>query len=130
MKTFLIALPMSLLAAAAAAPAQADPAPTYSPAVAALRAECAQKYSSYSADKQNDKSYEQKYDANGKYAGKYECTEDQYAAYLDTVEPERVMAAYPSGAGRPMAKPADSKYDDKKYDDKKYDDKKTDDDSK
>ena len=120
MKTFLIALPMSLLAAAAA---QADPAQPYSPAVSALRAECAQKYyaSNYGADKQSyDKS-------DPKYAGKYECTEDQYAAYLDTVEPERVMAAYPSGAGRPMVKTdKDSKYDDKKYDDKKYDDKKYD----
>ena len=118
MKTLLIALPMSLLAAVAV-PAQADPAQPYSPAVIALRAECAHKYSSYGADKQNDKSYEQKYDASGKYVSKYECTEDQYSAYLDTVEPERVMAAYPSGAGRPMAKPADSKYDDKKYDDSK-----------
>jgi len=124
MKTFLIALPMSLLAAVAA---QADPAQPYSPAVAALRSECAQKY--YGADKQSydSKSYDQKYDASGKYAGKYECSEDQYAAYLDTVEPERVMAAYPSGAGRPTVKPQDSKYDDKKYDDKKYDDKKYDD---
>jgi len=122
MKKLLIVLPLLAVGAALAA----EPAQPYSPAVTALRSECAQKY--YAADK-STAAYDQKYEAGAKYASKYECTEDQYAAYLDTVEPERVMAAYPSGAGRPVAKPGSDAKGDPKADAKKYDDKKTDKDS-
>lgn len=32
------------------------------------------------------------------------CSESQYAAYLNTVDPTRVMSAYPTAAGRPTVK--------------------------
>lgn len=32
------------------------------------------------------------------------CSESQYAAYLNTVDPSRVMTAYPTAAGRPTVK--------------------------
>ena len=123
MRTILIALPMTL--AATAALAGPDPAQPYSPQVAALRTECSQKYYSSHAGYEKPSYNQQYYDKYG-YDSKYGCTEDQYASYLDSADPERVMAAYPSGAGRPTSKTYDKSYDKSKdsYDkDKKQDDK-------
>jgi hypothetical protein len=78
-------------------------------AVATLKGECAAKY----ADKLDVKAaQENEYHfvyAKGEYKGEAKagkalpCTEKQYVAYLETVDPTRVMAAYPTAAGRPVA---------------------------
>ncbi|MCU7372221.1 hypothetical protein PEC18_15475 [Paucibacter sp. O1-1] len=79
-----------------------------SPEIQALRADCA---SSYSAKLGTPAADEHHFVyAKGQYKGEHRagqslaCTESQYAAYLDKADPGRVMAAYPSAAGRPKAK--------------------------
>ena len=104
MKTLLLALSLGSLASAATA---AD-TPYYSPEITALRAECSAKYypheyqgkDAYSKDNYSKDAY-----PKGAYSGaKSECTEQQYAEYLESADPARVMAAYPSAAGRPAYK--------------------------
>lgn len=81
------------------------------PEQAELRAECAKSYSDTSsvATPVAANEYQFVY-ANGKYKGEARpgkllpCTSDQYAAYLDKADPAKVMAAYPTAAGRPTAK--------------------------
>lgn len=82
------------------------------PEQAELRAECAKSYSDTSsiATPVSANEYQFVY-ANGKYKGEAKpgkllaCTEQQYAAYLDNkADPAKVMAAYPTAAGRPTTK--------------------------
>jgi len=83
------------------------------PEQAELRAECAKSYSdtSSAAMPAGSSDYQFVY-ANGKYKGEAKpgkllpCTEGQYAAYLDKADPSKVMAAYPTAAGRPQVKKA------------------------
>ncbi|KQV94843.1 MULTISPECIES: hypothetical protein [unclassified Roseateles] len=80
------------------------------PEQAELRAECAKSYTDTSsvATPVPSNEYQFVY-ANGKYKGEAKpgkllaCTEQQYAAYLDKADPAKVMAAYPTAAGRPTA---------------------------
>lgn len=81
------------------------------PEQAELRAECAKSYTDTSsiATPVASNEYQFVY-ANGKYKGEAKpgkllaCTEQQYAAYIDKADPAKVMAAYPTAAGRPTAK--------------------------
>jgi hypothetical protein len=81
------------------------------PEQAELRAECAKSYTDTSslATPVAANEYQFVY-ANGKYKGEAKpgkmlpCTSEQYAAYLDKADPAKVMAAYPTAAGRPTAK--------------------------
>jgi len=81
------------------------------PEQAELRAECAKSYETTSsvATPVAANEYQFVY-ANGKYKGEAKpgrllpCTNDQYAAYLDKADPAKVMAAYPTAAGRPTTK--------------------------
>ena len=131
MKTILIALALGVGAGMAGA---ASEAPAYSPQVSALRYECAAKYypAQYSSRYYSQLAYDR-----GEYKGKSECSDQQYAAYLETVDPTRVMSAYPSAAGKPPGYKYDKAYkpdsyskDSKDYDQKydkdheKYDEKK------
>ncbi|PND38235.1 hypothetical protein C1O66_12350 [Paucibacter aquatile] len=110
MKTTLLALSLISLSALSHAAA----APQDSPEGLALRSECAQKYSAgYAARDAAAKSDTDEYVFvyhKGQYKGEHvagqtlDCTERQYAAYLNTVDPTRVMAAYPTAAGRPSIK--------------------------
>ena len=104
MKTLLIAFSLGTLCCAAAA----GDAHYYSPEITALRGECAAKYyaneyrgkDAYAKDAKDAYSKDS-YD-KGSYGGaKSECSEQQYASYLETADPARVMAAYPSAAGKP-----------------------------
>lgn len=106
MKRTVFAIALSTLAAAAMANPAAE--------AKALRGECAA---------QNQVSFESTKAANeyrfvyhkGELRGEAQpnklvkCTENQYAAFLDKADPVRVMAAYPTAAGRPTAKPAAEK---------------------
>ncbi|HEY4080468.1 MAG TPA: hypothetical protein VGM81_07215 [Burkholderiaceae bacterium] len=108
MKTFLLALTLGSLATVAAA---AD-SKYYSPEITALHTECAAKY--YANEYKDKADYAKEKDAYAKneYSGaKSECSEQQYAAYLEGVDPARVMAAYPSAAGRPAGYKGDYKAD-------------------
>ena len=105
MKTLLIAFSLGTLASAA----MASDAQYYSPEITALRNECAAKYyaseykgkDAYAKDDSKDAYSKDSY-SKGDYGGaKSECSEQQYAAYLETADPARVMAAYPSAAGKP-----------------------------
>lgn len=76
-----------------------------------LRAECAKSYETTSSIGTPVAANEYQFVyANGKYKGEAKpgkllpCTNDQYAAYLDKADPAKVMAAYPTAAGRPTAK--------------------------
>ncbi|MCZ8072794.1 MAG: hypothetical protein O9341_01560 [Paucibacter sp.] len=110
MKTTLLALSLISLSALSHAAA----APQDSPEGQALRNECAQKYSAgYAARDAAAKSDTDEYVFvyhKGQYKGEHvagqalDCTERQYAAYLNTVDPTRVMEAYPTAAGRPSIK--------------------------
>ena len=81
------------------------------PEQAELRAECAKSYTETSTitTPVASNEYQFVYSA-GKYKGEAKankllpCTEKQYAAYLDKADPSKVMAAYPTAAGRPTAK--------------------------
>lgn len=94
------------LAAVTALAAQAGTNAT--PEQAELRAECAKSYTDTSsvATPVASNEYQFVY-ASGKYKGEAKpgkllaCTEQQYAAYLDKADPTKVMAAYPTAAGRP-----------------------------
>jgi hypothetical protein len=108
MKPTLIAL-LSLITVAAQA---ASPAASESPAGQALRGECASKYSANYAKAdpaQATDEYTFVYH-KGQYKGEHvagqslDCTEQQYASFLNTVDMDRVMAAYPTAAGRPSVK--------------------------
>lgn len=102
---------LSLLAASAHA---ASPAANESAAGQALRAECASKYSAhYAQAEQTQASGAAEYTFvyhKGQYKGEHvagqalDCTEQQYASYLNTVDLDRVMNAYPTAAGRPSIK--------------------------
>ena len=97
------------LAATTAFSAQAGSA---TPEQAELRAECAKSYSDTSsvALPMVANEYQFVY-SGGKYKGEAKpgkllpCTSQQYAAYLDNkADPSKVMAAYPTAAGRPTLK--------------------------
>lgn len=98
------------LAAVTALAAQA--ANKNTPEQAELRAECAKSYSDTSSVAMPAAANEYQFVyANGKYKGEAKpgrllpCTEQQYAAYLDNkADPAKVMAAYPTAAGRPTTK--------------------------
>ncbi|MFT7723008.1 MAG: hypothetical protein QM788_09280 [Roseateles sp.] len=98
------------LAAALACSAQAGS--NASPEQAELRAECARSYSSTSSIDMPVAANEYQFVyAGGKYKGEARpgrllpCTSQQYAAYLDSkADPAKVMAAYPTAAGRPTLK--------------------------
>jgi len=88
--------------------------------VASLKSECAAKHSTKADVASSADEYHFVY-SKGEYRGEAEagkdlpCTERQYVAYLETVSPDRVMAAYPTAAGRPAVKGAkDSKDESKK----------------
>lgn len=99
LKKTLSALTLSCLAAGAWA--QATPE--------SLRAECAAKHQPKPAAKAAANEYSFVY-YKGQYRGEQQagktlpCAEAQYVAYLDTLDPARVMSAYPTAAGRPAAK--------------------------
>ncbi|NCT82989.1 MAG: hypothetical protein GXC94_07610 [Comamonadaceae bacterium] len=101
-----------LIAAAAALTAfAASAASNTTPEQAELRAECAKSYEATSSISTPVAANEYQFVyANGKYKGEAKpgrllaCTNDQYAAYLDKADPAKVMAAYPTAAGRPVAK--------------------------
>ncbi|MFG6458902.1 hypothetical protein [Roseateles sp. BYS96W] len=84
------------------------------PEQAELRAECAKSYSDTSSVAMPVAANEYQFVyAAGKYKGEARpgkllpCTSQQYAAYLDNkADPAKVMAAYPTAAGRPTAKKA------------------------
>ena len=97
------------LAAVTAFAAQAGNNAT--PEQAELRAECAKSYSETSSVAMPVAANEYQFVyTNGKYKGEAKpgkllpCTEQQYAAYLDKADPSKVMAAYPTAAGRPTVK--------------------------
>lgn len=102
---------LSLLAGVAQA---ASPAATESAAGQALRGECASKYSAnYAQADQAQTSGAAEYTFvyhKGQFKGEHvagqslDCTEQQYASYLNTVDLDRVMSAYPTAAGRPSVK--------------------------
>jgi len=82
------------------------------PEQAELRAECANSYSDTSSISTPVAANEYQFVySNGKYKGEARpgkllpCTAQQYAAYLDNkADPAKVMAAYPTAAGRPTTK--------------------------
>ncbi|TXI18228.1 MAG: hypothetical protein E6Q67_12090 [Roseateles sp.] len=99
-------------ALAAVATFAAQAASPATPEQAELRAECAKSYSdtSSAAMPMAANEYQFVY-SGGKYKGEARpgkllpCTEQQYVAYLDNkADPSKVMAAYPTAAGRPTAK--------------------------
>lgn len=110
----LFAATLALAACSFAHAASADEAAN----VAALKTECAAKYDS-AKDIKTSAAGENEYHfvyAKGEYKGEYKgeaqagktlpCTEKQYVAYLETADPMKVMAAYPTAAGKPGAKDA------------------------
>jgi hypothetical protein len=91
----------------------AQAAANATPEQSELRAECAKSYTETSSVAMPSASSEYQFVyANGKYKGEAKpgkllpCTEGQYAAYLDKADPAKVMAAYPTAAGRPQVKKA------------------------
>lgn len=110
MKSKLFAVILATLSAASWA--GSDKAVAYSAEVGALRAECAASYGSKIDSKAKAANEYQFVYYKGEFKGEQRpgqalaCTEGQYAAYLDKADPARVMAAYPTAAGRPSAKPA------------------------
>lgn len=93
---------LSLLALAGVAAAQSTPE--------SLRAECAAKHQPALSAKPAANEHRFVY-YKGQYRGEQQagkplaCAEAQYAAFLDTLDPVRVMSAYPTAAGRPSTKP-------------------------
>ena len=84
-------------------------------AVATLKSECAAKHSvKLEAKNAATNEYHFVY-AKGEYRGEARadqelpCTEAQYVAYLETVDPTRVMEASPTAAGKPAAREAEKK---------------------
>lgn len=90
----------------------AQAADKQTPEQSELRAECANSYSATSSITTPVAANEYQFVyANGKYKGEAKpgkllaCTSQQYAAYLDNkADPAKVMAAYPTAAGRPTTK--------------------------
>ncbi len=107
MKSILTALTIASLACASSF-AHADE----NTAIGALKSECAAKYSAKLDVKTAAANEYHFVYAKGEFKGEAQpgmnlaCTEGQYAAYLNTVDPTRVMSAYPTAAGRPMVKDA------------------------
>lgn len=108
MKHALFAVMLASLAAGASAQTDTQEA-------IALRGECSAQYTA-KLDTQAKAANEYQFVYyKGEYKGeqvageKLGCTEQQYAAYLNTVDPARVMSAYPTAAGRPMVKPTEAK---------------------
>lgn len=95
----------------------AQAADKQTPEQSELRAECANSYSATSSITTPVAANEYQFVyANGKYKGEAKpgkllaCTSQQYAAYLDNkADPAKVMAAYPTAAGRPTVKAAKKK---------------------
>ncbi len=82
-----------------------------SPEATALRVECAAKMAPLAgASSDAAKEYQFVY-SKGEYRGEKQngktvgCNDAQYSAHLASVDPTRVMAAYPTAAGRPNIKP-------------------------
>ncbi len=82
-----------------------------SPEATALRVECAAKMAPMGDAKATAaKEYQFVY-SKGEYRGEKQngkligCTDAQYSGYLASVDPTRVMSAYPTAAGRPNIKP-------------------------
>ncbi|MEJ6004839.1 hypothetical protein WG899_04720 [Paucibacter sp. AS339] len=106
--TSIALLGLSLIGAAAHA---ASPTPE-SAEGRALRGECGSKHSvGYAAPAAAADTAEYTFVYNkGQFKGEQvagqtqACTEQQYAAFLNTVDTDRVMAAYPTAAGRPSVK--------------------------
>jgi hypothetical protein len=102
----------ALAAATALLGSAAQAANNATPEQAELRAECANSYSSTSSIGMPVAANEYQFVyAGGKYKGEARpgkllpCTSKQYAAYLDNkADPAKVMAAYPTAAGRPTLK--------------------------
>jgi hypothetical protein len=79
--------------------------------IGALRGECAaERMAKLDAAPKDANEYRFVY-AQGQYKGEYQpgktlaCTDAQYAAFLGSADPSRVMSAYPTAAGRPAVKP-------------------------
>lgn len=75
-----------------------------------LRAECAAKHqpqldAKVAANEHRFVYYKGQYRGEQQAGQTLPCAEAQYAAYLDKLDPARVMSAYPTAAGRPMVKP-------------------------
>ncbi|MCV2358376.1 hypothetical protein LNV08_05250 [Paucibacter sp. TC2R-5] len=114
MKRNITAIVLSSLSLLAGVAQAASPAANESAAGKALRAECANKYSAnYAQADQAQASATAEYTFvyhKGQYKGEHvagqslDCTEQQYASYLNTVDLDRVMNAYPTAAGRPSIK--------------------------
>ncbi|MET0518702.1 MAG: hypothetical protein ABW005_07700 [Burkholderiaceae bacterium] len=110
-KRLLSALLLLGACAGAGAAASAPNAQTESAEVQALRAECASMStvrSNVQPQARSANEYQFVY-YKGEYKGEQlagktlPCTETQYVAYLDKADPSRVMAAYPTAAGRAPA---------------------------
>ncbi|WP_263555391.1 hypothetical protein [Paucibacter sp. B2R-40] len=114
MKRNITAIVLSSLSLLAGVAQAASPAATESAAGKALRTECANKYSAnYAQADQAQAAGVAEYTFvyhKGQYKGEHvagqslDCTEQQYASYLNTVDMDRVMNAYPTAAGRPSVK--------------------------
>jgi len=102
MKRTLITLILAPLAAASWAAG---------PEVTALRAECAAKMSAAAEVSTTAASEYQFVYRKGEYRGEKQngktvaCNDSQYSAFLASADPTRVMAAYPTAAGKPNIKP-------------------------
>ena len=102
MKRTLLALILTPLAAVALA---------QSPEATALRVECAAKMAPVTEAKTGAASEYQFVYSKGEYRGEKQngkligCSDTQYSGYLASVDPTRVMSAYPTAAGRPSIKP-------------------------
>lgn len=112
MKSILNSFALISLSWLAGAAQAASPATNESAAGQALRAECADKYSAHYAQAkpaQDAAEYTFVYH-KGQFKGEHvagqslDCTEQQYANYLSSIDLDRVMAAYPTAAGRPSVK--------------------------
>ena len=108
MNRFLFAATLALASSSFCSFAQADE----NAAVNTLKGECAAKYDAkLDAKPAQSNEYEFVY-AKGEYKGEdkagkaLHCTQQQYVAFLETVEPDRAMAAYPTAAGKPAVKDA------------------------
>nr|WP_316643744.1 hypothetical protein [uncultured Roseateles sp.] len=109
MKSIFLALILAPIAAASwAQPATAQ---KEGPEAYALRSDCAATTSAKLNAKPQAANefvfvyYKGEYKGEATAGGTLDCTERQYAAYLNTVDPSRVMSAYPTAAGRPQVKP-------------------------
>lgn len=106
-KKALFALALAALSLASRA---ATEQPAQSAEMLALRAECAARHEprfearAPEANEYRFAYYKGQYRGEAQAGQRLDCSEGQYAAYLDTLDPTRVMAAYPTAAGRPRAK--------------------------